>query len=151
VIAATAVVPTPAGELFALLADLEEHWRLAGGWVHVVALDRDGGVVEMRGPFGLLRRRVRTEVIARVADRRVEGVAETGRTRASVRWTLCPLVPAGTRVRLEAVVERAGPLDRALLALGGARWLRRRFAATLDRLGLEAARSSPPAAERAVG
>lgn len=150
-IAATAAVPAPAEELFALLADLEEHWRLAGGWVHAVTLERDGGVVEMRGPLGLVRRRVHTRVVEAVPDERVQGVAEVGRTRAHVRWLLRPLGPSSTEVRLEAVVAHAGRIDRMLLACGGARWLRGRFASTLDRLAVEAARSSPPAAERALG
>lgn len=137
-IAATAVVPAPAGDVFALLADVEGHWRLAGGWVRVAELDADGGVVEMRGPLGLVRRTVRTRVVARVPGECVEGVAETGGTRAHVRWTLRELGPAATEVRLEALVDRAAPLDRLLLAFGGARWLRGRFGSTLERLGAEA-------------
>ena len=39
-----------------------------------------------------------------------------------------------TRVRLEATVEQASPLDRVLLAAGGRRWLERRFAAILQTL-----------------
>jgi hypothetical protein len=38
-------------------------------------------------------------------------------------------------VTLRADVLAAAAPDRALLALGGARWLRSRFAATLERLG----------------
>ena len=47
-------------------------------------------------------------------------------------------------MRLEATVERASLLDRALLALGGRRWLERRFVAilqTLERRVAAAARS----------
>ncbi|HEU4979279.1 MAG TPA: SRPBCC family protein [Solirubrobacteraceae bacterium] len=150
-IAATAAVPAPAEDVFALLADLAWHWRLAGGWVRVVSLERDGGVVEVRGPFGLVRRRVTTRVVTAVPDEFVEGVAQAGGTRAHVRWTLRASGAEETEVRLEVVVEQATALDRLLLACGGARWLRGRFASTLDRLAVEAARSSPPAAERAVG
>jgi hypothetical protein len=64
----------------------------------------------------------------------LSGTAEVGSgTIARVSWTL---QPAGehTRVRLAATVERASVLDRALLALGGRRWLERRFAGTLQTL-----------------
>jgi hypothetical protein len=37
------------------------------------------------------------------------------------------------------VVERAGPLDRAILALGGRRYLRRIFTRTLESLERELA------------
>ena len=40
----------------------------------------------------------------------------------------------GTRVRLEALVRRAGPLEAMLLAVGGRRWLGRRFEAILATL-----------------
>jgi carbon monoxide dehydrogenase subunit G len=143
VIAASAVVAAPAEVVFELLADLEGHWRLAGPWVHVLTADGDGGVVEVRGPLGLPRRRVRTRVADAVPHERVEGVAAAGRTRGRVRWTLEPAGAGCTEVRLEAVVERAAPLDRLLLAAGGARWLRRRFRSTLRRLAVEATKPSP--------
>jgi hypothetical protein len=51
-----------------------------------------------------------------------------------VAWTLHEQRDGATVVRLAATVVRAGPLDRAVLALGGASWMRRLFAATLARL-----------------
>jgi hypothetical protein len=158
VIAATGLVPVPAADLFALLSDLEEHWRLAGRWVRVLDLDRspaaggrpDGGVVQVRGPCGLVHRTLRTRVVQAVADERIEGIAEAGGTRARVSWSLRP-ADAGTEVRLEAVVERATPLDQVLLACGGARWLERRFARTIARLGDEAVKAGSRTALTTIG
>jgi hypothetical protein len=87
----------------------------------------------MCGPLGI-RRAARTRVVESHAPTRLSGTAEVGSgTIARVSWTL---QPAGehTRVRLAATVERASVLDRALLALGGRRWLERRFAGTLQTL-----------------
>jgi hypothetical protein len=158
VIAATALVPVPAADVFALLSDLEEHWRLAGRWVRVLDLDQspaaggrpDGGVVQVRGPFGLVHRTLRTRVVHAVANERVEGLAEAGATRAHVSWSLRS-AGAGTEVRLEAVVEQATPLDRVLLACGGAWWLERRFARTIRRLGDEAVKAPSRAVPSAIG
>jgi hypothetical protein len=68
------------------------------------------------------------------APESVFGEARIGGTRAQIRWLLEP-DGAGTVVTLRADVLEAGPLDRALLALGGRRWMEGRFAATLKRLG----------------
>jgi hypothetical protein len=62
------------------------------------------------------------------------GTAAVGRrTEAHVLWTLAP-VPDGTRVRLEATVERAGRGDAILLAAGGRHWLQGRFDSILETL-----------------
>lgn len=87
----------------------------------------------MRGPFGV-GRTAATRVLAAEAPRLMVGTAELGRrTRAFVRWKL-GVGDGGTRVRLEATIERMGWLDRLLLVLGGRAWLERRFAAVLRRL-----------------
>ena len=133
-------VAAPAGALFAYLADLEQHWQLADRFIEVVSLDRPsdgeplgGGVVRMRGPLGISRV-AQTRVVEAEAPTRLAGTAEVGSgTVASVSWTLRP-VGSRTRVRLEATVERASPLDRALLVLGGRRWLERHFAKILQTL-----------------
>jgi hypothetical protein len=160
VIAAEATVPASPEAVFELLADLEEHWRLAGRWVRVLELHRspaapgpgpDSGRVRVRGPLGVVRRTVFTRVVEAVRPERVEGTARIGSTHARVRWTLRPAVGEHTSVRLEAVVERASVADRLLLACGGARWLRGRFASTLARLAVEASGSPPLAARSAVG
>ena len=134
-------IAAPAGTLFAYLADLEQHWQLADRFIEVVSLERPpgggparGGVVRICGPLGL-RRTARTHVADARPPARLSGTAQVGATVATVSWTLEPLGER-TRVRLEATVLRAAPLDRVLLTLGGGRWLTRRFQrilATLER------------------
>ena len=132
-IEARGTVAVPREELYARLADLRAHWRLAGRWVEPVELRADGGTVRLRGPLGL-RRTVHTRLLEAEASQRVAGEARIGRTRAAISWTLAD-AGRGTHVTLRADVLDAGPLDRALLACGGRSWMRGRFAATLRRLG----------------
>jgi Polyketide cyclase / dehydrase and lipid transport len=133
-ISASGLVPAGREAVFAFLAELDNHWRVADRWIDVVALDGDGdgGHVRLHGPLGL-RRTARTQVLAAQPPALLEGNAELGRTLARVSWTLQEH-PRGTLVQLEARVERAGAADRLLLALGGRAWLRRRFAVTLAHL-----------------
>lgn len=135
-IEATAVIAAPPEQAFAFLSELENHWEVAGRWIEVIALDADGhgGRVRIRAPFGL-RRTVTTRVEVVDPPRSLRGSATLGRTCAEVSWTLHPTQAGGTGVRLAAVVRRAGAVDRALLALGGAEWMRHLFALTLARLG----------------
>lgn len=134
---AEAVVRAPREAVFAFLADLENHWRLAQPFVQVLELSgpegaRDGGRVRIRGPLGVGRvARTRVEEVS--APERLRGRADVGATAAAVCWTLEP-AGAHTHVTLAAEVVRATALDRMLLAAGGGWWLRRRFAATLARL-----------------
>lgn len=124
--------------VFGLLADLGEHWRLAGDWIEVLALQpptgpADGAVVRLRGPLGL-RRVARTRVDVVEPPVRLAGHAHAGRaTRAAVEWRL---EPAGerTRVQIELVLVRASPGDRALWVLGGRLWTQSRLRATLEHL-----------------
>ncbi|HEX8741735.1 MAG TPA: SRPBCC family protein [Thermoleophilaceae bacterium] len=139
---ATALVPADVEEVFDFLDDLGNHWMVADRFVEVVDLHRpagdraEGGRVRLRGPLGV-RRTVTTRVVAAKAPRLLIGTAEIGeRTRARVSWALAGH-RGSTRVRLAAGIERASRLDRALLALGGRRWLRRRFESTLDGLVAE--------------
>lgn len=130
-------VPRPAAELYEQLSDLRGHWSLAGRWVQTVELRDDGGTVRVRGPLGL-RRTIATSLTETVPDECVVGEARAGRTHAAISWLLepdpeGPQAPA-TVVTLRAEILEAGPLDRALLALGGARWMQGRFRTTLDRL-----------------
>ncbi|HEX2085762.1 MAG TPA: SRPBCC family protein [Solirubrobacteraceae bacterium] len=130
---AEAHVAAPAAAVFAFLTNLERHWELLPGAVDVLAADRDGAVVRLRGPLGV-RRTVHTDVIEVSAPLTLAGRARTARTTSAiVSWSLTPDGPR-TRVRLAAHVMRASPLDRLLLLLGGRGWLRRRFAAALERL-----------------
>lgn len=132
---ASAVVPAPREEVFEFLSDLGNHWTVAGRWIEVVALDGrgDGGRVRIRGPLGL-HRTAATSVGRVEPPERLEGTARLGRTEARVAWTLREQHEGATEVCLAATVVRAGPLDRAVLALGGASWMRRLFAATLAHL-----------------
>jgi uncharacterized protein YndB with AHSA1/START domain len=136
-ILAEAEVDAPADEVFSFLASLENHWLLAGRFVEVLELERPapgrpahGGRVRMHGPFGL-RRDATTRVVDVEPPIRIAGTAEVdGGTRARVSWTVTPAAQA-TRVRLEAKIENSTPLDRIVLSLGGAAWMRRRFAEIL--------------------
>jgi uncharacterized protein YndB with AHSA1/START domain len=134
-IGASAVVPASREAVFEFLSDLHNHWAVAGRWIEVVALDGagNGGRVRIRGPLGVHRTAV-TSVERVEPPERLEGTARLGRTAARVAWTLRERRDGGTEVRLAATVVRAGPLDRAVLALGGSSWMRRLFAATLTRL-----------------
>ena len=136
-IGASEVVPAPREAVFDFLSDLGNHWAVAGRWIEVVALDGDGdgGRVRIRGPLGVRRTAV-TSVERADPPKRLEGIARVGRTEALVAWTLREQRDGGTEVRLAATVMRAGPLDRAVLALGGASWMRRLFAATLAHLAM---------------
>jgi carbon monoxide dehydrogenase subunit G len=152
-IQAETAVAARRSHLFRFLADLENHWRLTGGGVEVVELTgplgaRTGGVVRLRGPLGI-RKTVATQVVSANPPRSVCGSARLSRrTAATVRWDLDELAGDRTRVSLVAEVERVSPLDRLLLAVGGARWMRRLLADALSRLAL-LARAEPPPSERA--
>jgi len=139
--------------VFDYLADLGNHWRIARRFVDVVDLDgpaprapADTGTIRLRGPLGV-RRTARIKMTAARAPRLMIGTAEIGsRTRARVSWTLARRLH-DTRVRLSAEVDDAGALDRAMLALGGRRWLERRFAETLSALAHELAPAGGDAAQ----
>jgi hypothetical protein len=148
---AAALISAPCEVVFDFLAELENHWRVTDRFVEVVSLNRpdggngsaNGGQVRVRGPLGL-RRTVTTRVVASRPPRLLIGTAEIpGRTRARVSWSLAGHLES-TRVRLAASVERAGPADRLLLALGGRRWLRRRFERTLENLAAALEDGQPP-------
>jgi uncharacterized protein YndB with AHSA1/START domain len=155
-IEAVALVPAAPEEVFAFLSDLANHWGLLDSQVDVLELDGDppdSAVVRLRGPLGV-RRTVQTRVMALRSPRLIIGVAELGEdTRARVSWTLAGRL-GQTRVRLAAEVEHAELLDRALLALGGRAWLRRRFAFGLERLaerfGADSAEPSDGAVARSA-
>lgn len=138
-IRARRTVRVPPGPLFAFLAELENHWRIAERFVRVVRLHgrpghHDGSILRIHGPLGVWRT-AHAEIDTTTFEQAIEGTATVGRrTLARVVWRLDPH-PAGTTVELTATVLRVGPLDRLLLALGGRWWLTRGFEAALRDLG----------------
>ena len=154
-IIAEALVPRPPDDVFPYLADLRNHWQLADRFIEVESLQRSadpgadgaatGGRVRIRGPLGFSRTAV-TLVTAINPPESLAGAARVGRgTTAEVRWILRPGL-GRTRVRLEAHIRTASPVDRLLLACGGRAWLRRRFARVLERLRLRLYRADDGAA-----
>ena len=139
---ATALVAADPEDVYEFLSDLRNHWLLTDRFVDVLELTgppdmpASGGTVRIHGPLGL-RRTASTRVTASRAPRLLIGLAELGEpgacTRARVSWTLAGRM-GKTRVRLAAEIERAQPLDRLLLAIGGRAWLRRCFAQALAQL-----------------
>jgi hypothetical protein len=136
-IAAERFVDAAPGAVFAFLSNMENHWLLADRFVELVSLELaggvgDGGTVRLRGPLRL--HRTATTRVDAVSPERLAGSAAIGRrTHATLRWTLNPH-DGGTAVRLAATVETLSLVDRLLLGLGGRRWLRVCFAATIERL-----------------
>jgi hypothetical protein len=138
VISADGLVAAPPEDVFLFLSDLENHWLLADRFVEVLSLEgvegaANGGKVRVRGPLGL-GRTATTRVVTTEPTRSMTGTADlSGGTQALVRWTLTP--EAGvTRVELAASLQKAGVLDRLLLAIGGRLWIRRRFSSILQTL-----------------
>jgi hypothetical protein len=137
VVAAEATLPVPEHEVFELLADLDRHRLLTDRGMRILRLDgppgrRSGGLVELRGPFGV-RRHARTRVRGAEFPTRLWGTAETpDGSRALLDWHLRPQ-PVGTRVRIELQIDPS-ERDRLLLACGGRVWLARRLRAGLRRL-----------------
>jgi hypothetical protein len=138
---ATAPISRPSA--FSLLADFDEHWRFAGDFVDVLGLygppgARTGALLRLRGPFGL-RRTVRTRLVHVHAPATLVGRATAGRgTSARIAWALTAS-PLGITVELTVTDLRARGLDRALLRLGGRRWLRGQLAGTVQRFSAAAA------------
>jgi Polyketide cyclase / dehydrase and lipid transport len=145
-VVAEGLVDASAETAFAFLANLDNHWLLSDRFIELASLDARegfprGGTVRLNGPL-LLHRTVRTRVVGVSRPDELVGSAEVGRrTRAVVRWSLAP---RGTRtaVRLSATVWTLGLPDRLLLAAGGKRWLRRRFAATIASLAWQLAQQA---------
>ena len=140
-IAACALLEAPIEDVYAVLADLREHWRLAGRWVEPLELGSGGGVADgYRSRALVFARTARTRVVHAEPPTRLAGEADVGRTRAAVSWRLRPDGDS-TWVTLQADVLAAAAVDRALLALGGRRWLSARFRTTLARLAQHATES----------
>jgi hypothetical protein len=129
------VVIAPPEAVYEFLADLSNHYLISVRQLDLVALapGNTGGRIVIRGPLGI-RRTARTMVTWDRPTTAFGGTARVGsRTRAAVDWGVrdCGTV---TRVTLSAHIMNAGLVDRALLAVGGRRWLGRCFRHTLARL-----------------
>jgi hypothetical protein len=123
---------------------LRNHWRLEDRFVALGGLDGSGphgptaGSVRIHGPLGLSRM-AKTRVLAAEAPGSsgpgtLSGRADVGPgTVGRVAWTI-ERNGEGSLVTLSAAVEVATWGDRALLALGGRRWLERLFANAVQRL-----------------
>jgi Polyketide cyclase / dehydrase and lipid transport len=141
-ISARRQVPAGAAETFAFLAAPATHRRLQVRGIASLSLDDDadllsGGEAVLRGPLGL-RRTVHTRVALHEPPTRLAGsaLADSG-TAAHISWTLREPRDGTTLVELTAVLSPIARGDRLLLAVGGRRWIRRLFAATLHRLATE--------------
>lgn len=151
-IAAEGLVDARAEAVFAFLSDLGNHWLLADRFVELLSVHPtgtvgQGGEVRLRGPV-MLHRTASTRVLRVSPPGQLVGTAEVRhRTRAMLRWTVCPHGNA-TAVRLSATVLRLGVLDRLPLAVDGGRWLRRRFTATIARLDEHVAAQDEGASRR---
>jgi hypothetical protein len=135
-------VPAGAAETFAFLAAPATHRRLQVRGIASLSLDDEGdllsgGAAVLSGPLGL-RRTVHTRVALHQPPRRLAGsaLADSG-SAAHVSWTLREQPDGTTLVELTAVLGPITRGDRLLLAVGGRRWIRRLFAATLRRLAAE--------------
>jgi hypothetical protein len=138
-ISVTRVIHHPPERVFAFLSDLRNHWRLEHRFVALEELHGDaaGGRVRMRGPLGI-HRTARTRVVRaeepRAGRAALRGRAElTGGTVGVVRWDIVG-TGGDSIVTLAATAERASFVDRVLLLLGGAWWLRRILARALANL-----------------
>jgi hypothetical protein len=151
-------VPAGAAETFAFLAAPATHRRLQVHGIASLSLDDgaegllSGGAAMLRGPLGL-RRTVHTRVALHQPPTRLAGtaLADSG-TAAHISWTLREQPDGTTLVELSTVLGPIARRDRLLLALGGRRWVRSLFTATLGRLAAElqcAPRSSASELERA--
>ena len=143
----SADVPASAESVFRRLSDLDAHRHLASPGIEVLSLQgrpgaRTGGFVRLNGPLGI-RVTARTRVRAAQFPRVLSGDASTpDGTTASLAWHLEPHGPE-TTVAVVLTAQPRSARHRALLALGGRLWLRRRLATAIRRLGRDAARHQP--------
>jgi hypothetical protein len=142
-ISARRSLPVGPEEAFAFLNRPQNHRRLATARIGLRELDitRDGelrgALMVLRGPFWL-RRHARTHVASVRRAAHLAGTAHVGSgTEVDVRWDLIGAGAEATVAILTASVTRLAMPERVLLAAGGRAWVRRLFAATLERLAAE--------------
>ena len=127
------LLPHTPERVFEFLSDLSNHWQLEDAFIGVNGVRAGGAHILIRGPLGISRRgtpRSSPQLPRRTCARAAVGT----RTVGLVAWDIAA-AGGGSRVTLSAGVERASLSDRALLVLGGRRWLRRRFEHVLETLG----------------
>ena len=136
--AATAEVDAPAGEVFAFLADLHNHWRLAGPWIEVVAVTAtdaraDRATIRLRGPLGMVFP-VATQIDEVREPHTIKGRGACGGSHGQVIWSLADAESGSTRVSVDVRLQRAAVHHRAIWLAGGRAWLARRLAQTVSGL-----------------
>jgi hypothetical protein len=155
-IAFTRRLDAPPADVFAFLEDLRNHVSLAPSSAEVLSLEAGPhglghAVVRLTGPLAI-RRTAHTELVRLEAPSLIAGQARVGEhTEASVTWRIDDDGGGASVVTLTARVEKAGALERLVLALGGRRWITRRFAAALEELAAELSRDRARMAPRATG
>jgi Polyketide cyclase / dehydrase and lipid transport len=123
------------GQVYAFLADLENHRRLQDRSLRVQQLDADdhGGQIAIRTPLGF-RRTAHTTLTAKNQPGQIVGIAQIGRrTTFRVTWTIEPHGDGAT-VELTGVILTASRFDALQLTLGGRWWLKRRLHRVMERL-----------------
>lgn len=158
-ISARRALPVRPEEAFAFLIRPHNHRRLATARIDLreLHLGREGELrgarLVLRGPLWL-RRAARTSVVSTRRSDHLAGTARVGSgTDVEVRWDLTARGTEETVAVLSATVTRLAAPERLLLALGGRAWVRRLFAATLERLAAELSQKAGRicAAERREG
>jgi hypothetical protein len=136
-------LPVGPEEAFAFLSQPHNHRRLATARIALRELDVTGdgelrgALMVLRGPLWL-RRPARTHVVSMRRPAHLAGTARVGSgTEVEVRWDLVGAGAGATVAVLTATVTRVAITERLLLAVGGRAWVRRLFAATLERLAAE--------------
>jgi hypothetical protein len=136
-------LPVGPEEAFAFLSRPHNHCRLATARIRLRELDvtgdgeLGGARLVLRGPLWL-RRAARTRVVSVRRPAHLAGTAHVGSgTEVAVRWDLDGAGAGASVAILTATVTRLAAPERLLLAVGGRRWVRRLFVATLERLAAE--------------
>lgn len=127
-------IARPAEAVFAFLADLDNHWRVAGRRVVPAYRLRSPTEATVRfGPPGF-RRWADTSIDRTEPPRFIEGSAVSGESDGTTRWRLEPRGADRTHVRFEQELRPRGLRDRLALATAGRIWLPRQYAGVLRRL-----------------
>ena len=128
-----AIVRRPPEVVFDFLAELDNHWLIAGRRLVSRRQPLPGGAVRVKfGPPGV-RRWAISRIERAERPRLLEGTARTARSEGTTRWLLEPAGDGATRVRFVQEL-RPRPLDDRLLVALAAPWLRGQYRRALDRL-----------------